>query len=282
MGNNSRNKKGKSKQPLVFAKNKKQAILAIAVFVAFLANSVFLAVKHFQGKSLTAQTAQQGTLSANAGDPSSQQDLENLAATNPDSAAVNPQDQNIQQDANNIYSQTVGIQQNSSNQNLKASQPSEEDVDILNKKSVRKNSGKVVMISVTNTGRQDPFMPPDDGLLLGSYASLLPPPQTLPQNTDASKIMSTTISGILYDKYSPSAIINIEGTDYLVKRGDVINKYKILSIGKTQVAVQLGRNIYKAGVGELLSSVDFNNNIANLDKKFGGNDVSINVKRKGY
>ncbi len=84
------------------------------------------------------------------------------------------------------------------------------------------------------------------------------------------------------DKYSPSAIINIEGSDYLVKRGDIINHYKVLYIGKNDVIVQLGKNIYKAGVGELLSPTDLNyNTIANLNKKFGGNNVQISVKKKG-
>ena len=45
----------------------------------------------------------------------------------------------------------------------------------------------------------------------------------------------------------------MEGTDYLVRTGDVINNYKILAIYKDNVAVQLGDNIYKAGVGELLA-----------------------------
>ena len=204
------------------------------------------------------------------------------SSTNP------PQDQNMQQDANNIYSQTMDLQKNSSspivnpNQAPKTVQAPEGDVDILQKTTTSKKNGKMVVVTISNSGRQDPFLPTSDGPLSGAYSYLLPPPQTLPQNNDASKVMATTISGILYDPYSPSAILNIEGTDYLVKKGDVINNYKILSISKAQVVVQLGKNIYSAGVGELLSPGDLKYSIANLNKKFGGNNVSINVRRKGY
>lgn len=277
--NDSRIKKGKSKKPMVFAKDKKQARLALIVAIAFIANSIYMIVKYVQAQNpaVQPQTAQTSPASE---DPSSKT-LDNLSATNLNPSAVNSSNQNLQQDANNIYSQTVNLQNNNPNQNLNAPQTSEETVEILPKKTIANKSGKMVEITVTNSERQNPFLPSSEGLD-SSLAYLLPPPETLPVNTEASKIISTKISGILYDKYNPSAIINIEGTDYLVKQGDVINNYRVLSIGKSQVIVQLGKNIYKAGVGELLSQSTFNSNIANLNKKFGGNYVSINVKRKGY
>lgn len=282
---NSRNKKGK-KQPLVFAKNKKQAIFAIVVLVAFIANTVYTAVKIYQENHPTITAASQNATNMDPNNPAFQQN-QPQGEVAPDTAAVAPQDTNVQQDANNIYSQTVNLQNGNSTQNPISAQNTppatfaESDVDIL-QKTARKRNSKTVMISVSSAGRADPFMPSSEGFT-GAYAYLTPPPETLPTNTDASKVMTTTISGILYDKYSPSAILNIEGTDYLVKRGDIINKYRVLSIGKTQVAVQLGRNIYKAGVGELLTQATFNEgNISNLNKRFGGNDISINVKRKGY
>jgi len=290
MVNNSRNKKGKKKQPLVFAKNKKQAIAAIVVAAAFIANTIYTAVKIYDDNHPPLPSASQTVPPTGTANPALQpgQTPNNLSTANSETGAVNPQDQNIQTDTNNIYSQTVNLQKGASAQTPSTAQNSstgasaESDVDILQKKPARKNSGKLVMISVSNSGRPDPFLPSNDSIA-GAYSYLMPPPETLPKNTDATKIMATTISGILYDKYSSSAIINIEGTDYLVKKGDIINNYKVLSINKGQVAVQLGRNIYKAGVGELLTQSNFNDsNIPNLNKKFGGNDVSINVKRKGY
>ena len=100
---------------------------------------------------------------------------------------------------------------------------------------------------------------------------LIAPPEELATNSAAAKIMETVVSGILYDKYSPSAILSIDGTDYLVKKGDTISKYKILSIAKDSVTVKYGNNTYTAGIGELLTDGSVNyNDVSNLSKKFGG------------
>lgn len=275
-GNDSRFKKSKLKGNLKFAKDKNQAILAIFVFFLFFATTIYNIAKYSMEQNPQQQIVNQNTSSPLADEVTPrQQNPENLAEQN----------QNIAQDANDIYSQTVDLQKNSSDQNPKTVQSPEGDIEIISKKTPVKKNEKLVLISVANSGRSDPFLPAGEVSFSssGSYSYLPPPPENLPTNTDAGKVMTTTISGILYDKYSPSAIINIEGTDYLVKRGDVINNYKILSIGKINVIVQLGKNIYQAGVGELLSPTDLNyNTIANLNKKFGGNDVSINVRKKGY
>lgn len=100
---------------------------------------------------------------------------------------------------------------------------------------------------------------------------LVAPPEVLDENSDAARVMDTIVSGILYDKYSPSAIINIEGNDYLVKKGDVVNNYKVLNIMQDSVTVQLGKNVYKAGIGEILTEGTLNHNVvSNLNNKFGG------------
>ncbi len=100
---------------------------------------------------------------------------------------------------------------------------------------------------------------------------LLEPPEFVNENSDAAKVMDTVVSGILYDKYSPSAILNIEGNDYLVKKGDVVNNYKVLNIAQDSVTVKLGSNTYKAGIGQILTEGSVNHNdISNLNKKFGG------------
>ena len=100
---------------------------------------------------------------------------------------------------------------------------------------------------------------------------LIAPPEELAAESEASKIMSTTVSGILYDKYSPSAILHIDGNDYLVKKGDTVSKYKVLGIERDSVTVKAGNNTYKAGIGELLTDGSVNyNDVSNLNKKFGG------------
>jgi hypothetical protein len=80
----------------------------------------------------------------------------------------------------------------------------------------------------------------------------------------------------LYDKYNPSAILNIEGNDYLVKKGDVVNNYKIVNIAQDSVTVKLGENVYKAGIGELLTEGSIHhNNVSNLNNKFGGENNGV-------
>lgn len=101
--------------------------------------------------------------------------------------------------------------------------------------------------------------------------ALIDPPEIVDEGSDGARVMDTTVSGILYDKFSPSAILNIEGSDYLVKQGDVVNNYKVLNIARDSVTVKLGANVYRAGIGEILTEGSVNyNNVANLNNKFGG------------
>ena len=133
------------------------------------------------------------------------------------------------------------------------------------------------LISIpSGTVKANPFVPyrniePDDALSDVPKFDLVAPPEALNEGSDAARVMDTIVSGILYDKHSPSAIINIEGNDYLVKKGDVVNCYKILNIEQNSVTVKLGNNTYKAGIGEILTEGSVNHNdVSNLSKKFGG------------
>ena len=123
----------------------------------------------------------------------------------------------------------------------------------------------------------NPFVPYrniEDEALSGADVpayTLVEPPEEVAEGSDAARVMDTIVSGILYDKFSPSAIINIEGSDYLVKKGDVVNNYKVLAIAQDSVTVQLGENTYKAGIGEILTEGTLNHNdVSNLNNKFGG------------
>ena len=65
--------------------------------------------------------------------------------------------------------------------------------------------------------------------------------------------------------------MNIEGNDYLVKKGDVVNNYKVVNIQRDSVTVKLGANVYQAGIGEILTEGTLNHNdVSNLSNKFGG------------
>lgn len=298
--NDSRTK-SQGKKPFALAKDPKQAALAVFVIILFFVVAIHNTIQYQQQNNPQPTTATTPpatpTTPTTPPDQLAQQSTTATVTVEPDNS--NPmqpptqdvnEDQSLAKDANNIYNQTTNLQKGKNALKNEAKKiglvkDSTSDVEIIPKKASTKFRGKMVAITVDNSCTASPFLPEGEGQSNNhsKFAYLPAPPETLPSDTDASKVITTTISGILYDKYSPSAIINIEGTDYLVKRGDTINHYKILSIGTTQVVVQLGKNIYQAGVGELLSPTDLNfNTIANLNKKFGGNDVSINVRKKVY
>lgn len=288
----SKNSKKSSKMEL--AKDKKQLMLAVGVIILFVINGIVMFVRiYLEDHPITSNNN------------NSQSEIDKQYSESPDAPAdagnttVPPTDttasptpatdttqasgaNNASDTANDIYVKTIAM-----NGNTQAPQTQPEtnnNVEIMSV-SQHKFNGKMVMVNVSSAGRSDPFANPST-LHSGSKARpipkyLTPPPSLLTSSSEVGRVMTTTVSGILYDKYSPSAILNIEGADYLVKKGDIINSYKVLYIGKTQVIVQLGRNIYKAGVGQLLSLTDLNfNTIANLNRKFGGNSVSIKPKAK--
>lgn len=164
----------------------------------------------------------------------------------------------------------------------------------INYKNSTNNTQEVTRrsILVEDTGREDPFLPGNEIYDIQSEVvnvvrkkpkpsyELLPPPETITSDKMATDVMTTRVSGLLYDKKSPSAIINIDNKDFLVRKGDVINDYKVLDIEKTFVTVQHGANVYKAGVGELLTGKDVNyNTISNLDQKFGSVKNSVNKNK---
>lgn len=126
------------------------------------------------------------------------------------------------------------------------------------------------------TVKANPFLPyrelnkVDSGSDVPAY-TLVEPPEMVNEYSEAARVMDTIVSGILFDKYSPSAILNIEGNDYLVKKGDVVNNYKVMNIAQDSVTVKLGENTYKAGIGEILTEGSLNHNdVSNLSNKFGG------------
>lgn len=145
------------------------------------------------------------------------------------------------------------------------------------------NSAGMVAMSVEETGRSDPFLPEGERVVVRPkpkfISDILPPPETIIVDTTATDVVVTKVSGIMYDKFNPSAILNIKGTDYLVRSGDVINGYKVLAIAKDNVTVQNGANVYKAGVGEFISGGNINyNTVSNLEGKFGGYKNVVNKK----
>ena len=156
-------------------------------------------------------------------------------------------------------------------------------------KKVEQKTEEFVTVSVTgNVGRNHPFLPAiqidtrtSSELPKLPYSTYPQPPVDIQENPEATKLMQTTISGIMYDSFAPSAIISVEGQDHLVRKGDRINGYRVLDITKNRVVVQNGTNIYRATVGETLTTKDDGiifNNVDNLRRKFAGANVPDDVE----
>ena len=185
--------------------------------------------------------------------------------------------------------------------------PADTDIDVT-----PTANGSMVSYDVSSVGRADPFMPygeiqtyddavnsaiaeanahnakvaelqrlknlairePDD---ISPYKFNLPVPPTslAPADAAAAVISSTKVVGIMYNASSPSAIINVDDKDYLVRTGDKIigQEYKVLKINPSWITVGLGSNIYSASIGELFVKDELNsssNDLYNMKNRFGG------------
>lgn len=140
-----------------------------------------------------------------------------------------------------------------------------------------------VTVSIGDVGRQNPFMPKDKVGTIGSGRiaktnedglnfEVIEPPQLAEENPDITKLLQTKVSGILYDEKKPSAIINIDGIDQLVKVGDVLSGFEIIAITHNKVVISSDSNVYRASVGQPLNAELVTNyvEISNLETKFKG------------
>lgn len=187
--------------------------------------------------------------------------------------------------------------------------PTEDSTDV----DVKQNeSNAMVSYDVTDIGRSDPFMPSSEveavdsainsalaeanaynsriseltklkGVTIREQDDISPykfnlpvPPTSLASSESAAaKITRTKVVGIMYNKTSPSAIINVDNKDYLVRTGDKIigQEYKVVQINPNWITVSLGSNVYSASIGELFERDNFDksqNDLYNLKNRFGG------------
>ncbi len=175
-----------------------------------------------------------------------------------------------------------------------------------------KEASTMVSYDVTDIGRADPFMPSQEveafdsavnsaiaeanahnakiseliklkGVTIREQDDISPykfnlpvPPTSLASaESAAAKITRTKVVGIMYNKTSPSAIINVDDKDYLVRTGDKIigQEYKVVQINPNWITVSLGSNVYSASIGELFERDSFDksqNDLYNLKNRFGG------------
>jgi len=129
------------------------------------------------------------------------------------------------------------------------------------KEEAKKEEQKLVTFSVANGGRVNPFTPPSgfetSKFVVSSDYEILSPPEEIPtDNTaeDANRLMNITVSGILFDNVKPSAIINVNGSEYFVQIGDKVDNCQVVAINSQYVAIRDGSNIYKAQVGEAFTN----------------------------
>ncbi len=272
-----------NKNKMEFVKDKKQLMLLVFVLVLFL----------FAIMNMFRQMGANSNFSAN-----NTSEVSSSGTTDAELA-------NMSKDADEILKKTEELKQEI--QDIDENSQMVSDADVLHEENTLASREKTISIEVDNTtNKVNPFLPTESEPIVPVYEKRistssstittlpkLPPKITYPVyvtpppiygdgiDYQASELVSTSISGIMYDDYSPSAVIKIQGTDFLVKKGDIIKGYKVLDIGKNSVKLQYGNNIFVGRIGELLvkSDLDYTKNISNINSKFGGNTVSISVKK---
>lgn len=135
------------------------------------------------------------------------------------------------------------------------------------------------VVEVHQAGRSNPFMPlqkyiavsiPETVVDFSKGGIPAPPKNYGAMDERVEKMISIAVSGIMYDDQKPSAIITFDDNDYFVQVGDKLDDYKVLEIGKSYVVIALGRNTYRANIGEEFKVSDFYGNAPYLPKKQGG------------
>ena len=115
----------------------------------------------------------------------------------------------------------------------------------------------------------------EDDISPYSFNLPVPPTSLAGEESTAVKITKTKVVGIMYNSQSPSAIINIDNKDYLVRPGDKIidERYIVDKINKSYITVSMGANIYSAAIGELFTEDRLETNqtdLYNIKHRFGG------------
>lgn len=185
---------------------------------------------------------------------------------------------NQKSENNDENQQNVDISDEESSLTLTTS-GGKEKYDALKRKN---KENKDVSVALGDVGRSDPFMPPDGEVFIKQEKSLediegldfevIEPPELAPVQPEMSRLLNTKVSGILYDDKKPSAIVNIDGADQLVRIGDVIEGFEFVDITKNKVVIKSDNNVYRASVGQPLNAEKIVNQveISNLETKFLG------------
>jgi Tfp pilus assembly protein PilP len=123
------------------------------------------------------------------------------------------------------------------------------------------NNEETVVINVSNFGRSNPFKPyVEKSIILNqpsfqeSFINVPKPPEYQP-DPNFSTLFGIKVSGILYDAVKPSAIINVDNSDYLVHKGDYLFNFYVKDITYDKIAIKYRNNVYRAGIGEIIEVI---------------------------
>jgi hypothetical protein len=134
---------------------------------------------------------------------------------------------------------------------------------------------KKVVVSIENYGRLDPFVPYSEKSLVMSsvpvFSDIPLPPSVSEADNSVKDLVQAKVAGILYDRYRPTAILNVFGEDHLVKKGEMISDFYIQDIQKDYVVVKSGYNVYKTAIGGIINGATIVESTGNtLGGKFAG------------
>ena len=146
--------------------------------------------------------------------------------------------------------------------NVQQEAVAQDDIPVINEDETdaeELQEEKQEVVNVIPTGRDNPFLPLPKYIAMTNFnpevdydrLGIPRPPKDYGEQLDTNKkLMSITVTGIMYDAQKPSAIISYEGNDYFVQKGDKLDDFKVVDIGRSFVKIAYNKNIYKANVGE--------------------------------
>lgn len=229
-------------------------LLLAVLFAALVAVGIYYGMQYFQNNDTLNQVSQ----SELAARPSVQNDMDNLT----------PEELEQRQAEQEVSQENIPVVNEEEANEVK---PQEEEQKPAEKKQV---------INVIPTGRPNPFMPiskyartsiPDANLLYDKSGIPKPPEAYGIKEEETVQLMTIGVSGIMYDETKPSAIITYNDNDYFVQKGDKLDNYRIVDITRNCVMIALGKNVYRANIGEEFQiSSRFDGSAQYLPQKQGG------------
>ncbi len=183
--------------------------------------------------------------------------------------------QSVQQEMNNITPEEIA-------------QRKEDTIPVVNENEVgeikpdeqQPPEEKKEVIDIKPTGRANPFMPlqkyiaveiPETVIQYDKTGLPKPPESYGLKDEKTVKMLAIAVSGIMYDDTNPSAIITFDNNDYFVQKGDRLDDYRVVDIARNSVTIALGKNLYKANIGEEFKiSSSFYGSAQYLSPKQGG------------